>query len=188
MMRTATSIPLEFFEGYENAPRQDLLKFLAEANQQLAKFGAVNTKAFDQLSVFADQRQGFVDRLATLEKEHDSILTLIDEKTEQKSSCLKKCVATASGHFSEIFALLVKKGRGRLSMKKDGLHVTVSFTGLEESARPMTSLSGGQKTMVALCLVFALQRVEVAPFYLFDEVDAALDGAFRKSLSRILQV
>ena len=49
--------------------------------------------------------------------------------------------------------------------------------------RVMKQLSGGQKTLVALALIFAIQRCDPAPFYLFDEIDAALDPQFRSALS-----
>jgi hypothetical protein len=53
--------------------------------------------------------------------------------------------------------------------------VRVSF-GLGGEAKTMKQLSGGQKAVVALSLIFAIQRVDPAPFYLFDEIDAALDA------------
>ena len=51
----------------------------------------------------------------------------------------------------------------------------------------MSELSGGQKTMVALCLIFAVQRCDPAPFYIFDEIDAALDQNFRTKLAAMIQ-
>ena len=51
----------------------------------------------------------------------------------------------------------------------------------------MTQLSGGQKTMVALCLIFAIQRCDPAPFYIFDEIDAALDATHRAALARMIE-
>ncbi len=51
----------------------------------------------------------------------------------------------------------------------------------------MQQLSGGQKTMVALTLIFAIQRCDPAPFYLFDEIDAALDSQYRTTVARMLE-
>ena len=51
----------------------------------------------------------------------------------------------------------------------------------------MKQLSGGQKTVVALALIFAIQRCDPAPFYLFDEIDAALDPQYRTAVGSILQ-
>lgn len=52
----------------------------------------------------------------------------------------------------------------------------------------MKQLSGGQKTVVALTLIFAIQRCDPAPFYLFDEIDAALDPQYRTAVGSILLV
>lgn len=54
--------------------------------------------------------------------------------------------------------------------------------GEAETMRDMQQLSGGQKSLVALALVFAIQRCDPAPFYLFDEVDAALDPKHRSAV------
>uniref|UniRef100_A0A2N9ESK7 Structural maintenance of chromosomes protein 3 n=1 Tax=Fagus sylvatica TaxID=28930 RepID=A0A2N9ESK7_FAGSY len=61
----------------------------------------------------------------------------------------------------------------------------VSFTGQGET-QSMKQLSGGQKTVVALTLIFAIQRCDPAPFYLFDEIDAALDPQYRTAVGSIL--
>merc|ERR1719172_433598 len=53
-------------------------------------------------------------------------------------------------------------------------------------ATTMAQLSGGQKTMVALCLIFAIQRCDPAPFYIFDEIDAALDATHRAALAAMI--
>jgi hypothetical protein len=60
----------------------------------------------------------------------------------------------------------------------------VSFTGQGET-QSMKQLSGGQKTVVALTLIFAIQRCDPAPFYLFDEIDAALDPQYRTAVGSI---
>ena len=51
----------------------------------------------------------------------------------------------------------------------------------------MKQLSGGQKTLVALALIFAIQRCDPAPFYLFDEIDAALDPLHRTAVAQMLK-
>ena len=61
--------------------------------------------------------------------------------------------------------------------------VQVSFTGKQGEMREMQQLSGGQKSLVALALIFAIQKCDPAPFYLFDEIDQALDAQHRKAVS-----
>lgn len=59
----------------------------------------------------------------------------------------------------------------------------VSFTGKSGEMKEMQQLSGGQKSLVALALIFAIQKCDPAPFYLFDEIDQALDSQHRKAVS-----
>ena len=59
----------------------------------------------------------------------------------------------------------------------------MSFTGNKAEMRDMQQLSGGQKSLVALTLIFAIQKCDPAPFYLFDEIDQALDSNHRKAVA-----
>jgi structural maintenance of chromosome 3 (chondroitin sulfate proteoglycan 6) len=67
-----------------------------------------------------------------------------------------------------------------------GIQVRVSFTGAGQQYQ-MQQLSGGQKALVALALIFAIQRCDPAPFYLFDEIDQALDANYRAGVARLIQ-
>merc|ERR1711920_1045701 len=67
-----------------------------------------------------------------------------------------------------------------------GVRIEVSFTGQRSSFLTMSQLSGGQKTVVAISLIFAIQRLEPAPFYLFDEIDAALDTQYRTAVAKLI--
>eukprot|EP01135_Chromosphaera_perkinsii_P000613 Nk52_evm16s136 gene=Nk52_evmTU16s136 len=67
-----------------------------------------------------------------------------------------------------------------------GVTIRVTFTGKDDETHFIQQLSGGQKSMVALCLIFAIQRCDPAPFYLFDEIDQALDSAHRASVARMI--
>lgn len=69
--------------------------------------------------------------------------------------------------------------------KYAGVGVKVAF-GAGAAAATLAALSGGQKTLVALALIFAIQRCDPAPFYLCDEVDAALDPQFRTAVAALV--
>eukprot|EP00004_Rigifila_ramosa_P023938 TRINITY_DN6817_c0_g1_i1.p1 TRINITY_DN6817_c0_g1~~TRINITY_DN6817_c0_g1_i1.p1 ORF type:complete len:1266 (-),score=403.87 TRINITY_DN6817_c0_g1_i1:64-3414(-) len=67
-----------------------------------------------------------------------------------------------------------------------GVSIRVSFSG-KADPQMQQQLSGGQKSLVALTLIFAIQRVDSAPFYIFDEVDAALDPAYRSAVANLIR-
>ena len=67
-----------------------------------------------------------------------------------------------------------------------GVGIRVSFAGKTNEMKDIQQLSGGQKSLVALALIFAIQRCDPAPFYLFDEIDQALDPQYRKSVAYII--
>merc|ERR1712080_60932 len=67
-----------------------------------------------------------------------------------------------------------------------GVSCAVSFTGRNNEMREMNQLSGGQKSLVAMALIFAIQKCDPAPFYLFDEIDQALDPQYRKSVATMI--
>ncbi len=64
-----------------------------------------------------------------------------------------------------------------------GVGIKVSFTGVRAEMKDMQQLSGGQKSLVALTMIFAIQKCDPAPFYLFDEIDQALDSQHRKAVA-----
>jgi len=75
-------------------------------------------------------------------------------------------------------------GLAAASSRYSGVKIRVSFgTG---EVMSMKQLSGGQKTLVALALIFSIQRCDPAPFYLFDEIDAALDPQYRTTVANML--
>ena len=67
-----------------------------------------------------------------------------------------------------------------------GVSCAVSFTGRNAEMKEMAQLSGGQKSLVAMALIFAIQKCDPAPFYLFDEIDAALDAQHRKAVADMI--
>jgi structural maintenance of chromosome 3 (chondroitin sulfate proteoglycan 6) len=67
-----------------------------------------------------------------------------------------------------------------------GIEIKVAFTG--EKEQKMSQLSGGQASLVALALIFAIQACDPAPFYVFDEIDPALDDVYRRNVASALTI
>ncbi|PSS14552.1 Structural maintenance of chromosomes protein like [Actinidia chinensis var. chinensis] len=202
------------FETYKRRSIKELHKVLHRCNDELQKFSHVNKKALDQYVNFTEQREELQKRQAELDAGDEKIKELISVLDQRKDESIERTFKGVAKHFREVFSELVQGGHGFLVMmkKKDGDHgdddqdedaphaadmegrvekyigvkVKVSFTGQGET-QSMKQLSGGQKTVVALTLIFAIQRCDPAPFYLFDEIDAALDPQYRTAVGNMIR-
>ncbi|KAL0390712.1 UNVERIFIED_CONTAM: Structural maintenance of chromosomes protein 3 [Sesamum calycinum] len=200
------------FETYKRKSIKELHKLLHKCNEQLQQFSHVNKKALDQYVNFTEQREDLQRRQAELDAADEKIKELISVLDMRKDESIERTFKGVAKHFREVFSELVQGGHGFLVMmkKKDNndvdndqdddepgpaevegrvekyIGVKVSFTGQGET-QSMKQLSGGQKTVVALALIFAIQRCDPAPFYLFDEIDAALDPQYRTAVGNMVR-
>jgi len=200
-MRTMTFVSTDVAQ-YKSLSGSQLLEQLRQTTAELSKFEHVNKKAIDQFATFTGQLE---DLESSQQKQHESrreILKFVKQVEEQKEETMKKTLESVDHHFRAIFSELVDGGVGKLHLVKaevgeedeegaaglaKGVRVEVSFTGQNISFLTMNQLSGGQKTIVAISLIFAIQRLEPAPFYLFDEIDAALDTQYRTAVARLIE-
>ncbi|THU45180.1 hypothetical protein C4D60_Mb02t15150 [Musa balbisiana] len=213
-IRDLGSLPSDAFDTYKRKNIKELQKLLHACNEQLKQFSHVNKKALDQYINFTEQREQLQIRRAELDAGDQKIRELIAVLDQRKDESIERTFKGVARHFREVFSELVQGGHGYLVMmkKKDGdlgdddhgedgprepdpegrvekyigVKVKVSFTGQGET-QSMKQLSGGQKTVVALTLIFAIQRCDPAPFYLFDEIDAALDPQYRTAVGNMIR-
>jgi len=151
---------------------------IVRIQQAMADLGAINMAALEELGI-ATERKSFLDAqasdlaqaLATLE----NAIRRIDRETREM---LRQTFAEVNRHFGELFPRLFGGGEARLEMTGE----EILDAGIEVRAQPpgkRTStihlLSGGEKALTAIALVFAMFQLNPAPFCLLDEVDAPLD-------------
>lgn len=191
---------------YKGMTPQQLMKNLGNTNKSLSKFEHVNKKAIDQFTTFTDQLEELLRKRKGIVDSREAILEFISTVDGEKDATLKQTLERVDKHFQDIFSALVHGGKGKLRMMRktnealdaddtqgnmgedtQGVRIEVSFTGQDNSFLTMSQLSGGQKTVVAIALIFAIQRLEPAPFYLFDEIDAALDAQYRTAVANLIE-
>ncbi|MES2978838.1 MAG: chromosome segregation protein SMC [Pseudomonadota bacterium] len=158
-------------------------------NREIQSLGAVNLAALDELSS-ARERKGFLDSqsadlneaMATLE---DAIRKIDMETRELLSSTFE----TVNTHFGKMFPELFGGGNARLMMTGD----EILDAGVQVMAQPpgkknqtIHLLSGGEKALTAIALVFAIFQLNPAPFCLLDEVDAPLDDANTERYAKLV--
>ncbi|KAF8706735.1 Structural maintenance of chromosome protein 3, partial [Rhizoctonia solani] len=202
-------LPEEAYEKYVNERIDKLVKRLHNAKENLKKFAHVNKKAFEQYTNFTKQREQFIKRREDLDESANSITELIESLDRQKDEAIERTFKQVSKNFEEVFEKLVPAGRGRLIMQKrldmdqdddddddagqqssidnyTGVSIKVSFNSKVDEGLRIQQLSGGQKSLVALATVFAIQKCDPAPFYLFDEIDANLDAQYRTAVASMI--
>ena len=203
-IRDLGSLPTDAFSKYKNMSQKQLFKQLEKAQVELKKYSHVNKKALDQFISFSEQKEKLMNRKEELDRGHKKIQDLMDVLEQRKYEAILFTFKQVSKYFQEVFKKLVPTGQGTLSIKRDneedeghedqahklenatGVSCSVSFTGRNAEMKEMAQLSGGQKSLVALALIFAIQKCDPAPFYLFDEIDAALDAQHRKAVADMI--
>ncbi|XP_060876657.1 structural maintenance of chromosomes protein 3-like [Metopolophium dirhodum] len=191
---------------YMSYSSKNLFKELEKANSHLKRFSHVNKKALDQFINFSEQKEKLVSRKQELDRGYDKIEQLMNVLEQRKCDAIQSTFKQVSKYFSYVFSKLVPAGHAKLVMKTvggeesttinmrdetsvgnySGVMIKVSFVGQGGEMREMNQLSGGQKSLVALGLIFAIQKCDPAPFYLFDEIDQALDPQHRKSVADMI--
>ncbi|CAJ1429225.1 unnamed protein product [Effrenium voratum] len=202
-LRGLAAAPAEV-EQCRQLTKPQLVQELSEANRALQGFQHVNRKAVEQYENFSEQLVDLRRRKEEIDTGESAIAEAIQQIDEQKEEAVLQTLRRVNGHFQQVFTEMVPGGVGKLRVirRNDdvdmtgtqeaalgdilGVRIEVSFTGQVQSFLAMNQLSGGQKTVVALSLIFAIQRLEPAPFYLLDEVDAALDASYRSALANLV--
>ncbi|MGY4707716.1 chromosome segregation SMC family protein [Candidatus Bipolaricaulota sp. J31] len=178
--------PAEPVEGSANA----LQARLRELESRLSSFGPVNMRAIEEYEAYLTEFQAFKERVLTLEREKREIESLIGEIERRKKEKFLATLEAVSAELNRRFVQLFGGGEAGLSLEDPG----DLSSGLLVRARPpgkepklLDALSGGEKTLVAIAFVLALSEGKPAPFYLFDEVDAALDKPNSERLAGLLR-
>ncbi|KAK5946694.1 Structural maintenance of chromosomes protein 3 [Knufia obscura] len=196
-------------DKFRNTDNSKLLKRLHKLQSSLKQFEAagLNRHAVEHYRKSQKSKEDLEARRAELEKGKKSIANLIDVLDQRKDEAIERTFKQVSRAFSQIFSKLVPQGSGRLIIirKHDrraedeeaeeedarrgsveaytGIAIRVSFNSKHDDQQQIQQLSGGQKSLCALALIFAIQETDPAPFYIFDEIDANLDAQYRTAVA-----
>ncbi|KAI7745683.1 hypothetical protein M8C21_011025, partial [Ambrosia artemisiifolia] len=212
-IRELGQLPSDAFEMHKQKSIKELYNMLYKCSEQLKQFSHVNNKAvYLHANLTADiEKLQLHMRKQELDDGDEKIKEFVSMLDQSKDESIERTFKGVAKHFQEVFSELVRGGHGCLVMmkNKDGdpadndfeddgprvnakgrvenfIGVKVAFPGQGET-QSMKQLSGGQKTVVALALIFAIQRCDPAPFYLLDEIDSALDPEYRTAVARMVR-
>ena len=170
-------------EAVEAAPEIESVtkaqKRLTELKGQIKALGAVNVAAIDEYKEVSSRYEFLSGQVNDVEKAKKELLRMIEELTQQMSEQFRDRFDAINNHFKETFTQLFGGGEAELVLEdeNDILECAIDIKAQPpgKKVKSLTLLSGGEKGLTAIALLFAILKVRPAPFCIFDEVEAALD-------------
>jgi len=169
--------------------REEQQKRLRSAERALAMLGRVNPLALEEFSAMEERHKFLTEQLEDLRKTRKDLLDIVREVDSRVEQVFTEAWEDVRVAFDHVFSRLFPGGEGKLILTDPDNMLT---TGVEVEARPpgkkvkrLSLLSGGERSLVAVAFLVALFKARPSPFYILDEVEAALDDT---NLGRLLEI
>ncbi|NQX13504.1 chromosome segregation protein SMC [Microbacteriaceae bacterium VKM Ac-2855] len=178
-------------DGAEPTPydREQQRRRLGAAEKQLAQLGRVNPLALEEFAALEQRHLFLTEQLTDLTNTRRDLLMIIDELDETMQTVFAAAFDDTQAAFAEVFPVLFPGGTGSIRLTDPDNLLT---TGIEVAVRPagkkierLSLLSGGERSLAAAAFMVAIFKSRPSPFYIMDEVEAALDDA---NLGRLLTI
>ena len=164
-------------------------KRLASAERSLTLLGKINPLALEEFSTLEERLKFLAEQLEDLKNTKKDLLDIIKEVDDRVQSIFMEAFESTATHFEDIFSRLFPGGDGRLILTDPDNPL---ISGVDVEARPpgkrikrLSLLSGGEKSLTAVAMLVAIFKARPSPFYVLDEVEAALDDT---NLGRLLVI
>jgi chromosome segregation protein len=169
--------------------RAEQEKRLKEAERGLAVLGKVNPLALEEYSAMEERHRFLTEQLDDLKRTRDDLLDIVKEVDQRVEQVFTEAYRDVEREFEQVFARLFPGGEGRLILTDPS---DMLNTGIDVEARPpgkrvkrLSLLSGGERSLTAVAFLVALFKARPSPFYVLDEVEAALDDV---NLGRLIDM
>jgi chromosome segregation protein len=162
---------------------------LARAERKLGQLGRVNPLALEEFAALEQRHKFLTDQLTDLTNTRRDLMTIIEEIDEKMQDIFASAFEDTKAAFNQVFPVLFPGGTGSIhltdpeNMLTTGIEVTVKPAG--KKIERLSLLSGGERSLAAVALLIAIFKARPSPFYIMDEVEAALDDA---NLGRLLTI
>ncbi|GDX33048.1 chromosome partition protein Smc [Actinomycetes bacterium] len=169
--------------------RTEQVKRLKVAERELSILGKINPLALEEFTAMEERHTFLSEQLEDLKKSRDDLLDIIKEVDARVEQVFTEAYLEVEREFVGVFARLFPGGEGRLILTEPDNMLT---TGIDVEARPpgkkvkrLSLLSGGERSLTAVAFLIALFKARPSPFYVLDEVEAALDDV---NLVRLIDI
>ncbi|QQC91613.1 chromosome segregation protein SMC [Streptomyces alfalfae] len=171
--------------------RAEQEKRLRSAERAYQQLGKVNPLALEEFAALEERHKFLSEQLEDLKKTRADLLQVIKEVDERVEQVFAEAYRDTAREFEGVFSRLFPGGEGRLILTDPDNMLT---TGVDVEARPpgkkvkrLSLLSGGERSLTAVALLVSIFKARPSPFYVMDEVEAALDDTNLQRLIRIMQ-
>ncbi|MFH9007544.1 chromosome segregation protein SMC [Streptomyces afghaniensis] len=171
--------------------RSEQEKRLKSAERAYQQLGKVNPLALEEFAALEERHQFLSEQLEDLKKTRADLLQVVKEVDERVEQVFTEAYRDTAREFEGVFSRLFPGGEGRLILTDPDNMLT---TGVDVEARPpgkkvkrLSLLSGGERSLTAVALLVSIFKARPSPFYVMDEVEAALDDTNLQRLIRIMQ-
>ncbi len=162
------------------------------AERELAELGRVNPLALEEFAALEERYNFLSTQLEDVKAARKDLLGVVDEVDARILQVFSEAYTDVEREFSDVFGVLFPGGEGRLRLTDPSNMLT---TGIEVEARPpgkkitrLSLLSGGEKALTAVAMLVAIFRARPSPFYIMDEVEAALDDTNLRRLISLFEL
>jgi chromosome segregation protein len=162
------------------------------AERELAELGRVNPLALEEFAALEERYNFLATQLEDVKAARKDLFGVVDEVDARILQVFSEAYTDVEREFSDVFAVLFPGGEGRLRLTNPDDMLT---TGIEVEARPpgkkitrLSLLSGGEKALTAVAMLVAIFRARPSPFYIMDEVEAALDDTNLRRLISLFEL
>jgi len=174
--------PDPLWENGEQPPLPEIAARVARLNSEIHEIGPVNLVAIEEHKEYEERYAFLKAQEEDLLKSKEQILDLIATINSKSSELFQQTFQQANLNFQEMFTKLFNGGEAKLVLlenREDPLECGIDIIARPPGKRPqsVTLLSGGERTMTAVSLLFAIFKIKPSPFCLLDELDAALDDS-----------
>ena len=167
-----------------------LKRTIAETEAQMAALGNVNLRALEDYEAQQARRGELSAEFGQLETQRTDLVALVGELNAKKKEGLLKVFAAINENFRRVYAELSEGGEAELVLENEADPLA---GGLIMKAKPphkkvfhLQALSGGEKSLVSMAFIFAIQQYDPSPFYMLDEVDQNLDAVNAEKVARMI--
>ena len=174
---------------YTDASAEELQETVRSCLIGINRLGPVNMKAIEEYGTINVEFEELKKKLDKLLEEKGAILKVVEEVAKKRHEKFMETFNGISGNFSRIYSDLTG-GSGMLRLEEEGniesgLVIEASPSG--KKVINLDAMSGGEKTLTSLAFLFAVMQHYSAPFYVLDEIDAALDKANTKKITSLIK-